>query len=90
MIIKPTIFAKTNSIRTQINHIASELCEVRMALVDYESGGSVDDLADELEDLKISAATAQAILGFNERGIATIHMRVVVKNEERGYYGEAE
>lgn len=88
--MKPTIFAKTNSIRTQINHIASELCEVRMALVDYEQGGSRDELADELEDLKISATTAQAILGFDEAGREVIARRVVAKNASRGYYKEAD
>lgn len=84
---KPTKFAKTNSIRQQIEHLVSELAEVRMALVDLEDdSGEAMAVALELQDVIVSATTAQAILGFDDNGRAKLSRMVTAKNKSRGYY----
>jgi hypothetical protein len=83
MLFPKTIFVDRNTILDQLDHIRSEVEEVREAVErgDYEAA------ADELVDVQQSADTGLFILmqkhGANSYDAYT---RVALKNGARGYY----
>lgn len=83
MLFPKTIFVKQNNFLDQLDHLQSEIEEVREAFAQ----GDFDAAADELVDVQQSADTGLHIL--LEQHEATSHdayTRVSVKNAARGYY----
>jgi len=95
MLFPKTIFAEKNDINAQLDHLFSEMDEIRHEWIEQEclprSERNYDHLANELVDIQHSADTALRILqekyGADAYGA---YGRVTVNNTKRGYYGEAE
>jgi len=83
MLFPKTIFVDRNTILDQLDHIRSEVEEVREAVErgDYEAA------ADELVDVQQSADTGLFIL-MQKHGADSYdaYTRVALKNGDRGYY----
>lgn len=84
MLFLRTIFASQNDILTQLDHLRSEVEEVREAV----SRGDWNAAAEELVDVQHSADTALHIImdqhGADSYGAYTA---VTIRNGQRGYYG---
>ncbi len=78
-----TKFVRENNIFEQVDHLESELIEVRKAK-------SIEELAEELLDVIHSAETSLRILLRDKFIIDTdlerIRKKTLKKNRERGYY----
>lgn len=85
MLFPRTIFATSNTLEQQIEHLESELLEVKQAL----ASGDFDHVARELVDIQHSADTALHIAmdrhGADSYGAYT---DVAINNARRGYYGD--
>lgn len=83
MLFPKTIFVDRNNILEQLDHLRSEVEEVREAV----SRGDYDAAADELVDVQQSADTGLHIL-LQQHGASCYdaYTRVTVKNSDRGYY----
>jgi len=83
MLFPKTIFVDRNTILEQLDHLRSEVEEVREAV----SRGDYDAAADELVDVQQSADTGLHIL-LQRHGASCYdaYTRVTVKNRDRGYY----
>lgn len=84
MLFPRTIFASINDIMAQLDHLRSEVEEVREAL----SRGDYDAAAEELVDVQHSADTALHILREQHGAKAyDAYTTVTIRNGRRGYYG---
>ena len=83
MLFPRTIFADKNSALDQLEHLQSEINEVRDALI----AGDYTHAAEEAVDVQHSADTLLRILmerhGADSHGAYTV---VNIKNVKRGYY----
>lgn len=83
MLFPKTIFVDCNTILDQLDHLRSEVEEVREAVErgDYEAA------ADELVDVQQSADTGLFILKLKHGADSyDAYTRVAIKNRNRGYY----
>lgn len=65
----------------QFRHMDSELREI-------EDADDVDHVIEEVVDLQMSCETMLAVLGLNEKQRREARLKVIEKNEKRGYYNQ--
>jgi len=95
--LRPTTKFLNNSEYEQFRHLESEFHEVKREFhnrIDYKlykeglSELARHHLTIELVDLQMSAETMLAILGLDEQKRGELRLKVIAKNEARGYYKE--
>lgn len=78
--------AEPEDLPKQLQHVKAEAQE---AIDAYYEELSPWTLATELMDVMHAAETALRVLGMHEVMLSGVKAGVIVKNERRGYYGEA-
>lgn len=92
--LRPADKYLTNTIPMQLDHIESELTEVKQELYKFndpnvgplEFCNIKSNLCVELVDLQMSCETMLAVLGLDEQERMEVRRMVVKKNAERDYY----
>ena len=79
--------AEPEELPKQLQHVKEEAYEAIEAYLNEESEWT---LATELMDVIHAAETALRLLGMHESMLNGVKTNVIVKNENRGYYGGRE
>jgi hypothetical protein len=87
--LRPATKFLGNSFNRQVSHIESEFKEVVDAIYNRnDETRSEEEIAEELVDLQMPCETMLAILGLDEQQRREARLKVIAKNEARGYYKE--